>query len=457
MLPAYNEADRIGPGLDELFGYLRRTRRRGRARARRASALPEHIEVLVIDDGSTDGTAAIVAARAEARSPASRSCEASGRDRPARRARVPPSGPGCFSPTPTSIVFADADMATPPDQLPLLVAALADHDLALGSRIQPDGSDMRASQPGYRRLFGKAFHLLASVWAVGPVEDTQCGFKGFTRQAAHDLFEMTRVTSIVFDVEVIFLARRRGYRIAVVPIRWEDRLGSRMHAGPAARHARRVGPVPDPADPSADPAARRPADLMDAARLGRLGRAALPTVAIAVFALTMVAILATAGSTVGYDYRAYVGAAQRALDGKPLYDMAVDVAGGFAIFLYPPMFALAFVPFALLPDAAGLWLWEGLAIASIPRRSRDPARPTRRPMGRSAVGSVGLAAPVCGQARPGRAAAVPAVRGRLALPRPGRPARTQHGGRGDDQGPAADPAGLGRFDRPVACGGRFAS
>ena len=103
---------------------------------------------------------------------------------------------------------------------------------------------------------------------------------------------------------------------------------------------------------------------MDAARLGRLGRAALPTVAIAVFALTMVAILATAGSTVGYDYRAYVGAAQRALDGKPLYDMAVDVAGGFAIFLYPPMFALAFVPFALLPDAAGLWLWEGLAIAS---------------------------------------------------------------------------------------------
>ncbi len=67
------------------------------------------------------------------------------------------------------VVFADADMATPPDQLPLLVAALADHDLALGSRIQPDGSDMRASQPGYRRLLGKAFHALASIWAVGPV------------------------------------------------------------------------------------------------------------------------------------------------------------------------------------------------------------------------------------------------------------------------------------------------
>jgi dolichyl-phosphate beta-glucosyltransferase len=130
------------------------------------------------------------------------------------------------------IVFADADMATPPDQLPLLVAALADHDVSLGSRIQPDGSDMRATQPGYRRLLGKIFHALASIWVVGPVQDTQCGFKGFTRAAAHDLFARQKVTSIVFDVELIYLARRRGYRIAIVPIRWYDKRGSRMRASP---------------------------------------------------------------------------------------------------------------------------------------------------------------------------------------------------------------------------------
>jgi dolichyl-phosphate beta-glucosyltransferase len=65
------------------------------------------------------------------------------------------------------------------------------------------------------------------------VKDTQCGFKGFTRATAHDLFARQRVTSIVFDVEIIFLARRRGYRVAVVPIRWEDRRGSRMRARPA--------------------------------------------------------------------------------------------------------------------------------------------------------------------------------------------------------------------------------
>ena len=128
-------------------------------------------------------------------------------------------------------IFADADMATPPDQLPLLVEALGGHDLALGSRIQPDGSDMRRTQPGLRRFLGRAFHGLASAWAVGQVQDTQCGFKGFTREAARDLFGQQRITSIVFDVELIYLARRRGYRIAVVPIRWSDKRGSRMHPG----------------------------------------------------------------------------------------------------------------------------------------------------------------------------------------------------------------------------------
>ena len=131
------------------------------------------------------------------------------------------------------VVFADADMATPPDQLPKLVAALADHDVALGSRIQPDGRDMRRTQPGYRRLLGRVFHAGASIWVVGPVKDTQCGFKGFTLAATQDLFKHQKVTSIVFDVELIHLARRRGYRIAIVPIQWSDKRGSRMSARPA--------------------------------------------------------------------------------------------------------------------------------------------------------------------------------------------------------------------------------
>ena len=93
-------------------------------------------------------------------------------------------------------------------------------------------------------------------------------------------------------------------------------------------------------------------------------RAFLPLLAILVFVATTLAVLASAGDTLGYDYEAYVQAAQRLLDGLPLYDTTVDVAGGFAIFLYPPPFAVAFIPFALI-GSAGVWIWTGLLVACV--------------------------------------------------------------------------------------------
>lgn len=93
-----------------------------------------------------------------------------------------------------------------------------------------------------------------------------------------------------------------------------------------------------------------------------LARTALPVVALVVFTSLAVAILATAGSTWGYDYQAYAHAAQRLLDGQRLYDPGVDLAGGFAIYLYPPPFALAFVPFVWLGDPLGLYAWTALLI-----------------------------------------------------------------------------------------------
>jgi dolichyl-phosphate beta-glucosyltransferase len=226
VLPAHNEEARLGPALDELFGYLRSALR---------VELPARIRVLVVDDGSTDGTAALVRSRQEfTPSPdLDRGSDPSlglltiahgGKGSAVRAGMLVAEG--------DVLVFADADMATPPDQLPRLIAALESADVAFGSRIQPDGSDMRASQPRFRRLVGRLFRLAARIWVTGPVSDTQCGFKGFRAAAARDIFGRLRITSIVFDVDLIYLARRRGYRIATVPIRWADRRGSRMHPRP---------------------------------------------------------------------------------------------------------------------------------------------------------------------------------------------------------------------------------
>jgi dolichyl-phosphate beta-glucosyltransferase len=227
VLPAFNEARRTGPALDELFGYLN-----GEIPARPNGGGAEELghgwTIVVVDDGSSDATAAIVSGRPEMAGPAPR----------LRLLRVHHGGKGAavqagmLAAETDLVMFADADMATPPDQIPHITRALQSADVALGSRIQPDGSDRRAGQPAYRRLLGQIFHALAAAWVTGPVPDTQCGFKGFRRVAAHDLFARQRVGSIVFDAEIIHVARRRGYRIAIVPVEWSDRRGSRMRPSP---------------------------------------------------------------------------------------------------------------------------------------------------------------------------------------------------------------------------------
>jgi dolichyl-phosphate beta-glucosyltransferase len=226
VIPAYNEAQRIGPALDELFGWLRRGGT-PRSRGRSADELGPW-DVLVVDDGSEDETVALVETRPETRP---------GPDGSAPRLRLlcrPHAGKGAavtagiLAADGDLVVFTDADMATPPDQIPLLIEALHDHDVALGSRIQPDGSDRRASQPVYRRLLGRVYRLIAGVWVTGDVPDTQCGFKGFRRDAGQQIFARLRTSGIAFDAEVIFLMRRLGYSYAVVPVMWHDMHGSRM-------------------------------------------------------------------------------------------------------------------------------------------------------------------------------------------------------------------------------------
>ena len=137
------------------------------------------------------------------------------------------------------ILFSDADFLTPIDELPRLLEKLeSGYDVAIGSRVQPDGTDMRVSQPIYRRLFGMLFHRLRDPLVVRGIKDTQNGFKAFRGEVAHALFRDTTLASIMFDVEVLYLAQRRGYKIAEMPVKWTNAGGSRMRV--TAGHAVRV-------------------------------------------------------------------------------------------------------------------------------------------------------------------------------------------------------------------------
>ena len=220
-ITALNEAMRLPPSLDRVLPYLE-----GRG---------EPYEVVINDDGSTDDTVAVVqefARRFPERVRLVQSTTNQGKGAGIRRAILATRG--------EYVLFSDADFSTPIDELPLLMEALhRGYDAAIGSRVQPDGTDMRTfSQPLYRRLFGKLFHRLADPLVVRGIRDTQSGFKLFRGEVARELFGDTHLSSIIFDVEVLYLAQRRGYRVAEVPVRWTNAGGSRMRV--TARHAVRV-------------------------------------------------------------------------------------------------------------------------------------------------------------------------------------------------------------------------
>ena len=252
VLPAYNEADRIGPALDELFGYLRPARRRGRARRDRGRPrCPSTSRSSSSMTGAPTGPRRS-SLRGPRRPPAARWCEPARPHASRTAGRAPRSGPGCS--------LADDR----PDRLRRCRHGDAARPAAAARRgagrprrcprlADPAGRLGHAREPARLSAAASARRSTCSrrCGRSGPVEDTQCGFKGFTRQAAHDLFEMTAGHQ--------HRLRRRG-DLPRAPPRLPDRgradpLGGPARVAdarrPAARDARRVGPVPDPADPSA--------------------------------------------------------------------------------------------------------------------------------------------------------------------------------------------------------------
>ena len=208
VIPAYNEARRLPPYLREVVAYFD-----GRG---------ESYEVLVVDDGSVDGTAGRVRELSGAH-PAVGVISL-----PENRGKGHAVRVGMQAARGALRLMADADGATPIIEVKRLEAAiLGGADVAVGSRARPDPSVVRQTYL-HRRLAGFVFNVMAKGLGVGDIMDTQCGFKLFRGPVADDLFGALRTDGFGFDVELLLLARRRGYGIVEVGVNWADQPGSKV-------------------------------------------------------------------------------------------------------------------------------------------------------------------------------------------------------------------------------------
>ena len=207
IIPAYNEERRLPTTLPQVAAFV--------------EAQDYDVEVLVVDNASTDRTAEIVQEFA-ARYPFISLLREERRGKGAAVKKGMLAGRGEF------LFICDADLAMPIEEVrKFLPPVLTDFDVAIASREAPGAR--RYNEPFYRHLMGRVFNLIVRLLAVPGIQDTQCGFKCFRREVARDLFAVQTLDGFGFDVEILYVARRRGYRIVEVPINWYYGENSRVN------------------------------------------------------------------------------------------------------------------------------------------------------------------------------------------------------------------------------------
>lgn len=211
VVPALNEADRLPPTLETMARYL----------DGHPGWLPA--ELVVVDDGSIDHTAAAAAAIPMPRSIRLRLVEHrrnQGKGAAVRSGFAAASG--------AEILLSDADLSAPIDQIEVLAAAADDGSIRIGSRAVD--RSLIEPQPMYRDLMGRIFNVAVRTLLLPGIHDTQCGFKLFPGDVGRALAAVQRIDGFAFDVELLYLARRWGVPVVEVPVRWRHVEASRVRA-----------------------------------------------------------------------------------------------------------------------------------------------------------------------------------------------------------------------------------
>jgi glycosyltransferase involved in cell wall biosynthesis len=208
VIPAYNEERRLPNALRRIREFLEKR------------AIPA--EVIVVDDGSADGTPDVVAATRQSL-PNLRLVSNGrnfGKGYSVRHGMIEARG--------RVVLFTDADLSAPMEEADKLLAALANADVAIGSRAM-DRSLIEVHESRLRELAGIIFNLLVRVVTGLRFVDTQCGFKAFVRAPSQIVFEQQRIERFGFDPEILFLAKRHGLRTVEIPVRWSHDPQTKLH------------------------------------------------------------------------------------------------------------------------------------------------------------------------------------------------------------------------------------
>jgi dolichyl-phosphate beta-glucosyltransferase len=210
IIPAYNEEQRLGDGLGRILDYL-------------GERYPDY-ELIIVDDGSTDRTAERVS-DAIAGEPRARLISYTPNRGKGYAVRT-----GVLASRGDPVVFMDADLSTPLDEIVDILGVLANSraDVVIGSRGVPQAR-IRIKPSPFRRFASWLFDQIKyALVGLRQFKDTQCGFKAYRGGVARQLFALSRVERFMFDVEVLYLAERAGLRIVEMPVQWADMPGSKV-------------------------------------------------------------------------------------------------------------------------------------------------------------------------------------------------------------------------------------